>query len=694
MTQEPEQLTAAEISRLAGVTRATVSNWRRRHPDFPKPSGGSESSPTYERAEVEAWLAARGQLPEPSPEDALSAELRRQPADAPSSRFFPVVVAAARMAPDELDKLATSDDAPMARSLTEAARPHAVDMPGVGKPGFSTSDVPILRALLTCVRDAGGSAALDVLTERQGTDPGVRGGYHTPSQLTELMADLVTSDDVFPPSVLDPACGTGGILATAARNGATTLYGQDIATTQAGQAAVRLGVLAPDAVTSIKAGDTLRADAFPEVLADAILCNPPFADRDWGHDELAYDGRWAYGLPPKSESELAWVQHCLAHVKPGGLVVVLMPPGSAERPAGRRVRAELARRGAMRAIIALAPGTAPPFNIGLHLWVLRRPDDERAEVPPILFVDTSNQDQTDWATLHKGIVETWRTYVGDPENFRPVPRSAHAVPVIELLNVSTDLTPTRHVHSSAHLLPPAEFAAEVNDQQRQMRNAAEAMRALGAQEWRPTGSVVVTWRTATVEDLQRGNALSLHRAITSPRSKAGTDEQLALPYGDDTRVLTARDVTKNAPASGRLADQNLMAPVVVEEGDVLLSEIMHRDAGARVADTDDAGSLLGAHLLLFRPDPERLDPWFLAGFLAADDNLRGAATGSSVVRVSAKRLRVPLLPLDRQRQYGKAFRHAYELRKAADLATRLADEAAGRLALGLTGGVLDPPDSL
>ena len=64
-------LTAADIARLAGVTRATVSNWRRRHPDFPQPSSGTDASPAYDRSEVEAWLAARGALPELPPAERL-----------------------------------------------------------------------------------------------------------------------------------------------------------------------------------------------------------------------------------------------------------------------------------------------------------------------------------------------------------------------------------------------------------------------------------------------------------------------------------------------------------------------------------------------------------------------------------------------------------------------------------------------
>src|SRR5690348_15027092 len=68
---ELASLTAADIARLAGVTRATVSNWRRRHPDFPAPSGGTDASPAYDRTEVEAWLASRGALPELPPEERL-----------------------------------------------------------------------------------------------------------------------------------------------------------------------------------------------------------------------------------------------------------------------------------------------------------------------------------------------------------------------------------------------------------------------------------------------------------------------------------------------------------------------------------------------------------------------------------------------------------------------------------------------
>jgi len=58
------EVTAAGIARLAGVGRAAVSNWRRRHADFPKPVGGTETSPSFALAEVEDWLRRQGKLAE------------------------------------------------------------------------------------------------------------------------------------------------------------------------------------------------------------------------------------------------------------------------------------------------------------------------------------------------------------------------------------------------------------------------------------------------------------------------------------------------------------------------------------------------------------------------------------------------------------------------------------------------------
>lgn len=55
-------VTAADIARLAGVGRAAVSNWRRRHADFPQPTGGTMGSPTFDLEDVQRWLVANDRL--------------------------------------------------------------------------------------------------------------------------------------------------------------------------------------------------------------------------------------------------------------------------------------------------------------------------------------------------------------------------------------------------------------------------------------------------------------------------------------------------------------------------------------------------------------------------------------------------------------------------------------------------------
>lgn len=64
MQDNATEVTAAGIARLAGVGRAAVSNWRRRHADFPKPVGGTETSPSFALTEVESWLRDQGKLAE------------------------------------------------------------------------------------------------------------------------------------------------------------------------------------------------------------------------------------------------------------------------------------------------------------------------------------------------------------------------------------------------------------------------------------------------------------------------------------------------------------------------------------------------------------------------------------------------------------------------------------------------------
>ncbi|MGI5145111.1 N-6 DNA methylase [Plantactinospora sp. CA-294935] len=697
---QSSQVTAAEISRLAGVTRATVSNWRRRHPDFPAPTGGTETSPAYDLAAVRAWLAARGQLPAASSADDLRTALRASASDvAHRSTLLPLVVAVSRVA-DTVRKAAEVPDDRLPGWAERTARSHAAGIPGTGNLTYHASEVGLLRALLRCIAEEGPARTLDVLAEGDLNDTKASGQYLTPQPVADLIADLLAGPgEPYPEKVFDPACGGGSLLLAAAERGAAEVYGQDVVPAVAAQAAARLAIEAEDTRPQVEVGDSMRHDAFPALAADAVLCAPPYGQRDWGHEDLAYDPRWLFGLPPKGEPELAWLQHCLAHLPPGGRAVLLMPPGPAFRPSGRRIRAEMVRSGALRAVLALPVGVAQPLHISLHLWLLERPHPQAALPSTVLMVEapepgravdgSGGRPGSDWSALRGAVLNAWHDFDRQPENFEPIPSTARAVPVVDLLDEAVDLTPTRHVRAAPVPAKPDELAELAYELRSRLRRAASGLARLsGGQSWPPAGAEAVSWRTASVADLLRGEALTLLRAPAVVRGSSPTGRE---PGGG--RVLTAQDVVARRPASGTADDEPSDEDIEIQPGDVIFPELLHEGAGtARVADSGDAGCLLGRALHLLRPDPARLDPWFLAGFLSAEDNLSAASSGTSVVRVDPRRLRIPLLPLAEQQRYGRAFRQLHAMRTAADLADRLADETARTLAAGLTGGALLPPD--
>ncbi|MFK4270784.1 N-6 DNA methylase [Streptomyces milbemycinicus] len=700
MNQQASALvTAADISRLAGVTRATVSNWRRRHPDFPAPAGGTDTSPTYDLDAVRAWLSARGQLPEDTPADRLRTALRTHPGDGELAlRLLPVVLAAARLDRREREALPELRDDALLRWVRSAADDGAQDIPGTEDAAYAPEAAGPLRALLQSVVTDGAEAATDVLAERLLEDTGGTGTYLTPRPLAALMARLLTdSAGAFPASVLDPACGTGSLLTAAASAGASELRGQDVLVAQAAQAAARLRLRAPEAAISVRTADSLRADAFKDLTVDAVLCNPPYGVRDWGHDELAYDQRWAYGVPPKSEPELAWVQHCLAHLTPRGRAVLLMPPSVAERTAGRRIRAQLVRDGALRAVVSLPQGAATPLHIGLHLWVLERPDPQAEAPGTVLLVDAAAENRDlDWAAVNDTVLSAWRAYLADQGDFTGAPGIAAAMPVTDLLDEAVDLTPARRIRTaSRQALHPALLARRASELYDQLREGATDLVGLSTDgDWPPADDRPRDWRTATVADLLRGGALSLlHTAPPGRRTRSGQPQPRPEAEPGALPALTAADVFENRPVSGTEADLPTgVAVPLVQASDVLLTEILRvgRTAVARVVEPGETGCFLGPHLLLFRPDRRRLDPWFLAGFLAAEQNVNAAATGTSIIRVDPRRLRVPLLPLAEQQRYGAAFRRLHELRTAARRADQAAEDVTRLLSTGLTDGALLP----
>ena len=668
---ENTNVTAADIARLAQVSRTTVSNWRRRHGDFPDPVGGSGNRALFDLAQIEQWLADSDRMPERAPHEQVWERIR---VTSTEDGDLGEVVA-------DVQELLLHLSRGRA-SATEKAADRVSDHPG----GTDLADA-VRRAATTptAARELSGHLHEAYLVALGGK------AHLTPVPLARLMVDLV---DVRGAEVFDPACGTGSLLRAASEEGAVGLYGQEIEEAGARLAQALVGLVPSGAPGRVVGGDSLTADAFSGHCFDAVLCNPPFNQRDWGADELAYDERWAYGVPPRSESELAWIQHCLAHTRPGGRIVVLMPPAAASRPSGRRIRRELLRRGALAAIIGLPVGAAAPLHVGLHLWVLEQPETEAVQRHRVLFVDTESdrgggEDRrpADWDELRGRVGRSWRTFLDGPDTMVDETGFSRAVPVVELLDDSVDLTPQRHLPSVVPEVSPAQAHKCVGKVRRRLLRTLEDTRSSipgvgwGARE-------PEEWRMTTLDDLARSGALAVYRAPVVP--------VVDLDEGTGPRVLTPGDVNGGGEASKRLAepvDPETTGHQVIQDGDVLIPSAMTRSGASkvRVATEVDAGALLGNPLYLVRPDPAHIDAWFLAGFLADEDNLRRAGQGSTILRVDFRRLRVPLLPLAEQRRYGAAFRELHEFRQRLAQAREAAAELGERLTSGLRAGLLEPP---
>ncbi|MCX4731629.1 N-6 DNA methylase [Streptomyces sp. NBC_01363] len=705
MPENSTEVTAAGIARLAGVGRAAVSNWRRRHADFPKPVGGTETSPSFALPEVEQWLRDQGKLAEVPLRERVWQQLAGHPAGAvpalvhtgcallllrTSPKVWPEITAAsdegmAGVLSLAVDKVLTTRFGPAA----EAGR--AVHAPS---PAELLPSVPLLRAAAELAAGTGVQETFEFLLGRQ-LDANPRQYTLTPPGLAELMAALVETGERPARTVLDPAAGTGALLRAVGRPAA--LYAQETDPDLAALTALRLALHTDTGCAlAARTADTLRADAFPQLAADAVLCHPPFNERNWGHDELAYDPRWEYGFPARTESELAWVQHALAHLREGGTAVLLMPPAAASRRSGRRIRADLLRRGALRAVIALPAGAAPPYGIPLHLWVLRKPGSGRHPSPELLFVDTAEpaespsagpaatapaggRDRLDWQAVHGAVLDAWqsfddagspgregRTEPGHPASARP----GRAVPVIELLDDDVDLAPARHLPPPAAAGGPAEL----------MRVRERLTETLGLTGTLTPVAVTLSepahWPLTTVGELARAGALQLRTG------GSGTGPG---------PVLTEHDVLGSTAPSGSLpVDGPAEEPVLVEPGDVVVP-VLGGGSVARVVDDATAGAALGRNLQLLRPDPAALDPWFLAGFLRGTANNRQASSyASTATRLDARRLQLPRLPLAEQQRYGQRFRALAEFEDALRLAGRLGGQLVQGMYDGLTDGTVAP----
>lgn len=574
--EERELVTAAAIARLAGVGRAAVSNWRKRYADFPKPAGGSPGSPAFDRAEVVAWLKATGKA------DQLATAGRTDGGTLQASQ-------------PAGDSYFASFDAVLRETWKEI-------------PGQTISSL-LPRDLL--------ARSMAALLPRS------------------IAPDEVPADDQGLPVVIDPACGAAlTLMAVADRFGARVrLAGQEIQEGTARIAAFNLSGNSRGAPHEVHAGDSLIGSQLGQYLgkAAAVVCEPPFDRPDWPVAELTTDPRWEFGIPAPRDSELAWVQHCYAHLRPHGVAVIAVSQRTCVSVSGEHIRGALVRSGVLCLVVALPRGIGAG-GTDICLWVLRRPADE-AERAPVRLADLSGLSDPAEVPLD---YSSWQYLLRSDD-----PALVRAVDRLELLDEAACLLPARY-------LPPSRASASDLNEVTGRLGAVYANVARGLPRYSPAKTPLAGRRVlVTLAELERAGALTIRARDDAPRP-----------------------------------------------GDVLLRTQSRPPAVATVikSDDDEIGHLVEVPGIaqVIEIDPRRLDSHFVALFLREDvAALPVANTLGAINRDDLRRCRIPRLPLTEQRKYGAAFRQLTELEQAltrlSDLSARVIEQTIFALTTGSIG---------
>jgi type I restriction enzyme M protein len=327
------------------------------------------------------------------------------------------------------------------------------------------------------------------------------GEFYTPRSVVRMMVDIL--DPKEGESIYDPACGTGGMLMGAIehvqraggdpRTFFGKIYGQEKNLTTAAIARMNL-VLHGIEDFQIVREDTLRNPAFTDsstgslATFDCVIANPPFSLKEWGWEIWEADpwGRAAFGLPPDSYGDYAWVQHMVASMAQlAGRMAVVLPQGALFRKGAEgKIRRKLLEQDLIEAVIGLAPNIFYGTGLAPAVVILRRtkPASRKGKV---LIVDASR-------LLRKGRAQNYL----DPEHaqqivawvraFKNVEDRAKVISLAEIKAEDWTLNISRYVLPpiSEDIPPLPEAVAAFKEALAEARAAEDRLREVLTQgEW-------------------------------------------------------------------------------------------------------------------------------------------------------------------------------------------------------------------
>lgn len=234
------------------------------------------------------------------------------------------------------------------------------------------------------------------------------GDHYTGRDIIKTMVAILLSEgseDLLQPgrevTILDQACGTGGMLSTSYNFIKRTnpeanirLFGHEINPNSYAMCLAEMLIKGQD-ISNIRLQDTMKADAFPNVKMRYVIENPPFGQA-WGGKEAGegvedavkseynkgFSGRWGAGLPGTGDMQMLFLQSAIDKLNPTNGRAAIIEDGSPLFVGGTssgesQIRRWLLENDYIEAIIALPTDLFYNTGIATYIWVLSM--NKRAE---------------------------------------------------------------------------------------------------------------------------------------------------------------------------------------------------------------------------------------------------------------------------------------------------------------------------
>lgn len=659
-------LSPSDIADLAGVTRAAVSNWRTRHQDFPPAREGSDANPLFDREEVVQWLKASGRtIKTTSPGAQIWPVINAlRGAHSPSeATTLVLLLATIKKASAETGEKANPYqkllDAPATEreSVVDEVTRWIVAQPGLSfvEPlevnfDWSSDEVWAVVTMIGQLETNALAEMVDYCLERgqqwQGRAGGDYGEFNSP--VSQLLVELAAPHG---PQIYDPACGLGTVLVSLGeRKPNLELIGHDIS-------GAALSVMAQRAYLrnvkiSLAEADVLLADPDSALRANAVVAQPPLVAR-WDAPAALTDPRFRFGVPPRNNADMAWIQHAMAHLAPEGTAYVVTSLATAFRGGiDATIRRELVNAGCVEAVVALPSRLQQGSSLPLVLWKLR-PAESPDSGTDVLFINANELKQRDLVDVVVSALQRISPSASQgPE--APLAR----VPIAEILAEEANLTPNRWIQRA--LIDPAEI------RERYSRGLVEAERQLST----PFPDLVPQLRALELAESTVVTIAELRdRGVLETRVG-----RVRIPYGSDdvpANLVRARDVR-----SGALPVLDNTTSVIGTEAEHLTkpNDVIVARVGDPMALVDPSGGFLPDQtvdvITINRPD--LLNAEFLAAVISGLWNAADLSTGShAMARVRVGSLEVPLVALDVQERLADAIRTIRQTRRQAEILAEL-----------------------